>query len=338
MLKTIQIIALLQGFFLLFIVLKHKKYYHKPNFWLLLGCIVSMTLYALGDDDYNLFVEHANWYFFHDTLIITFFFLFIKYYKSGNTVFHLKDYFFFTPYIINVLLITGKEYGVLEINTITLLLKVLVEISLIAYLCYSVYYIIKVKKEKQLLYFAIPLTVIFIIDEVSILFTKSFESPFFLDSYGILLVAIFLFYYVLYKLIMIPKQVIPGLSADKYKSSSLKQKDISRYKTELEYLLAEEKLFKNKKLTVDNVAKRLNIPRQHLSEILNVHMDIGFQDLLNHYRVEGFISCLQNKTYQNYTLLAIANEVGFNSKSSFNTTFKKLKGMTPSEFKKQLSK
>ncbi len=337
MLKTIQIVALLQGFFLLFIVFKHKKYYKKPNFWLLFGCVVSVMLYTLGDDNYNLFVENANWYFFHDTLIITFFFLFIRYYKSGNTVFNPKDYIYFIPYVINVLLITGKEWGILEINAFTLLLKILVEISLIGYLCHTVYHIIKTKKENQLLYFAIPLTAIFIIDEVSVLFTKSFESPFFLDSYGVLLVAIFLFYYVLYKLIMVPKEVISGLHTDKYKTSSLKQKDVLLYKNELKYLMTEEKLFKNKKLTVDNVAKRLNIPRQHLSEILNVHMNIGFQDLLNHYRVEDFVSCLQNKTYQNYTLLAIAKEVGFNSKSSFNTTFKKIKGMTPSEFKKQLT-
>ena len=100
--------------------------------------------------------------------------------------------------------------------------------------------------------------------------------------------------------------------------------------------MTEEKLFKNYKLTANDVAKQLNIPRQHLSEILNVHMKTGFQDFLNQYRVEEFIACLQNETYNNYTLLGIANEVGFSSKSSFNTIFKKLKGMTPSQYKKHL--
>ena len=65
-------------------------------------------------------------------------------------------------------------------------------------------------------------------------------------------------------------------------------------------------------------------------------MKTGFQDLLNRYRIEEFINCLQNDTYKNYTFMAIANEVGFSSKSSFNTTFKKLKGMTPSQYKKQI--
>ncbi len=140
----------------------------------------------------------------------------------------------------------------------------------------------------------------------------------------------------LYKFITAPKDVLPKSTISKYKTSSLQPKNVEKYKTELLHLMTEEKLFKNNKLTVNDVAKQLNIPRQHLSEILNVHMKIGFQDLLNQYRVEEFIECLQSETYKNYTLLAIANEVGFSSKSSFNTIFKKLKGMTPSQYKKQL--
>ena len=78
------------------------------------------------------------------------------------------------------------------------------------------------------------------------------------------------------------------------------------------------------------------MPRQHISEVLNVHMNVSFQDFINEYRVNAFINCLQKEQYAHYTLFGIANEVGFNSKSSFNTTFKKIKGLTPSEFKKTL--
>ena len=99
--------------------------------------------------------------------------------------------------------------------------------------------------------------------------------------------------------------------------------------------MAEKQIFKNQKLNVNEVANQLGIPRQHLSEILNVHMGVRFQDLLNQYRVEEFIKCLHQENYKNYTLLGIATEVGFSSKSSFNSTFKKLKGVTPSQYKKQ---
>lgn len=337
MLRTLQIIALLQGFFLLIILFKHKENYKKPNFWLLFGCVISVLLYSIGDDDYNLFVEDSNWFIFHDTLIITFFFLFVRYYKSGKEMFNPKDFVFFIPYLLNATLQAGLELALLEENTIYTGIKFCTEITFTIYLLYAIYIILKVKKEKRLLFFIIPLTLIFIIDEVSFLLTSSNDSPFFLDSYGVILIAIFMFYYVLYKLILAPKEVLPKSELSKYKASSLQTRNIETLKSQLISLMVEEKIFKNNKLTVNDVAKRLSIPRQHLSEILNVHMKIGFQDLLNQYRVEEFIDCLQNKAYHNYTLLGIANEVGFSSKSSFNTTFKKLKGVTPSQYKKHLS-
>lgn len=80
----------------------------------------------------------------------------------------------------------------------------------------------------------------------------------------------------------------------------------------------------------------MGIPRQHLSEVLNIHMKTSFQDYINKCRVEEFAKSLKEEKYKNYTLMGITNEVGFKSKSSFNTTFKKIKGVTPSEFKKQL--
>ncbi|MEO0528086.1 MAG: AraC family transcriptional regulator [Bacteroidota bacterium] len=337
MLKTIQIIALLQGFFLIFILFQRKTEYKKINFWILLGCIVSVILYTIGDDDYNLFAKDTDWFLFHDTLIITFFFLFVRYYKSGKEKFNKRDLWFFVPYLIIVIYKTIDTYYVIEKGLVVKIAYIIIELAFLAMLGYAIYDIVKNKKEKWLLVFIVPLTIIFTIDELSFLLTNSTEAPYFLDSYGIILAAVFLFYYVLYKLVIAPKDVLPKSDGSKYKTSSLNTKNIEVNKSELLRLMAEEKLFKNSKLTVNEVAEQLNIPRQHLSEILNVHMKIGFQDLLNQYRVEEFIECLQNETYKNYTLLGIANEVGFSSKSSFNTTFKKLKGITPSQYKKQLS-
>ncbi len=336
MLRTIQIIALLQGIFLIFILFQRKKEYKKVNFWLLLGCIMSVILYAIGDDDYNLFVSDSDWFLFHDTLIITFFFLFVRYYKSGKEEFDKKDLWFFTPYLVIAGFKALDTYMPIEKGVILEVAHGFVELIFLGMVLYTIYDIVKRKKEKWLLTFIVPLTVIFIIDEVTFFITNSYESPYFLDSYGIILAAVFLFYYVLYKLIVTPQEILPKSNDAKYKTSSLNTKDIERHKSYLLRLMTEEKLFKNNKLTVNDVAKQLNIPRQHLSEILNVHMKTGFQDFLNQYRVEEFMACLQNETYSNYTLLGIANEVGFSSKSSFNTTFKKLKGMTPSQYKKHL--
>jgi AraC-like DNA-binding protein len=57
-------------------------------------------------------------------------------------------------------------------------------------------------------------------------------------------------------------------------------------------------------------------------------MDTNFQDFINKYRVEEFIERLKNDQNNHFTLLGIATDVGFNSKSSFNAIFKKYKGLT----------
>lgn len=336
MLKTLQIVAILQGIFLLFILFQRKRLYKQVNFWLLLGAISSVILFAIGDDNYNLFVSESNWFLFHEPLIITMFFLLVRYYKSDKNSFDKKDSIFIVPYILNIFLNLAEDIPILGDNYIVLFFDGLIELVFMGMLLYTLYDILKRKKEKWLLFFLIPLAFVFIIAEFTYLITKSHETPFFLESYGLILTAIFLFYLVLYKLIIDPKDILPQACHNKYKSSNLNELSITHLKTAIHRLIVEEKWFKNQKLTVNEVARELGVPRQQISEVLNVHMQTGFQDFLNKYRVDEFIHCLQNDIYKDYTLLAIANEAGFSSKSSFNTTFKKLMGMTPSQYKKEL--
>ncbi|CAL2101191.1 Transcriptional regulator [Tenacibaculum sp. 190130A14a] len=336
MLRTIQIVAILQGIFLLFILSQRKKVYKKVNFWLLFAAISSVILFVIGDDDYNLFVKNSNWFLFHEPLIITFFFLLVRYYKSDKDSFANNDFLFFLPYILNLLLNFSEEVPILADHMIILIFDGLLEFVFMGMILYTLYDIVKRKKESWLLFFIAPLAFVFIIGEFTYFITNSHDTPYFLESYGLILTSIFLFYLVLYKLIITPKDVLPQVGGCKYKSSNLNELSITHLKTAIHHLIVEKKWYRNQKLTVNEVAKELGVPRQQISEVLNVHMQTGFQDFLNKYRVEEFIICLQNETYKSYTLLAIANEVGFSSKSSFNTTFKKLTGITPSQYKKEL--
>jgi len=211
----------------------------------------------------------------------------------------------------------------------------LTEFSLIGMLLYSIYDVFKHKKDKWLLVFIIPFTLIFMIDEAAYFFLNAPNSLLSLDSYGIFLIAIFLFYFVTYQLIIAPKDILPSAN-NKYQLSNLSMREVETIKKELHRLMTQEQLFKKQKLNVNEIAQRIGITRQQLSEVLNVHMGMRFQDLLNQYRVEAFIKCLEEGSYENFTLLGIATEVGFSSKSSFNSIFKKLKGETPSQYKKRV--
>lgn len=118
-----------------------------------------------------------------------------------------------------------------------------------------------------------------------------------------------------------------GLSEDKAKSSL----------NELITLMEEEKLYRESNLTLKELARRLSISTHNLSEIINTHQNQSFFDFINKYRVEDVQEALKNSDKDRYTLLSIALEAGFNSKSSFNSIFKKHTNMTPSQYKKEIS-
>jgi AraC-like DNA-binding protein len=340
MLQTLQLLALVQGLFLLTVIFKNKKRYKKTVFWLFVGSIFTVQMYILGDDDNNFLFEHADLFFFDITLFITFLFLFIKYKTKPKTTFSKKDLLYFTPNVIYLTIEILELQSALN-NTILESFELLVELTFLSYFAAIIGMLYTSKSEKWMLYFMVPMiiTVSLSISNEILALVGLEEFWLFSDEYFnssmVILVAL-LFYAFSFKLIISPKEVLPNVKPLKYKTSSLATREFSAYQKELVALMKNEKLYMNPKLSIHDVAQKLKVPRQHISEVLNVHMHVGFQDFINEYRVEAFINCLQKEQYTHYTLFGIANEVGFNSKSSFNTTFKKIKGLTPSQFKKTL--
>jgi AraC-like DNA-binding protein len=104
----------------------------------------------------------------------------------------------------------------------------------------------------------------------------------------------------------------------------------------LKDLMEREKLYLNEKLSGKETAETLGISRHQLSEVLNNEQETNFYNFINHYRVEACKQKMANPKFGHYTLLALALECGFNSKTTFNTVFKKDTGMTPRQFKKTL--
>lgn len=94
MLIVIQIIALLQGVFVLSALLVKRKKYKQNTFWLLFGSLVSVLIYITFDDENNIFIKNSDWFLFDSSLFITFLFLFFKYYKNGKEVFSKTDCLF----------------------------------------------------------------------------------------------------------------------------------------------------------------------------------------------------------------------------------------------------
>lgn len=124
---------------------------------------------------------------------------------------------------------------------------------------------------------------------------------------------------------------------DKYEKSNLRDEDIERLKNDLLEIMQTKKLYLRSELTLADLAKELGITNHNLSEVLSKSFNKNFYDLINSYRVEEFKELVKNPDYAHYSLLAVAFESGFSSKSSFNTIFKKLTDSTPSEYRKQFA-
>lgn len=117
-----------------------------------------------------------------------------------------------------------------------------------------------------------------------------------------------------------------------YRKSGLKNEQADALQVQLERIMKEEKPFLDHKLTLKSLAEHLDIHPNYLSQLINERFQRNFYDFINTARVEEFKKLVQQPESQNYTLLALAIECGFSSKSSFNKFFKKSTGKTPSEF------
>lgn len=104
---------------------------------------------------------------------------------------------------------------------------------------------------------------------------------------------------------------------------------------ELFDFMTEKKLYLNPDLKLHDLAIQLEVAPHLLSEKINQELNMNFYDFVNHFRIEEFKHRALAPENSHLTLLALAYDVGFNSKASFNRIFKKNTGLTPSQFLKQ---
>ena len=340
MLSTIQYIALVQGIFLVFVLLKNNRKYKRPLIWLLLGCLISIILFVIGDDENNLWWPETDIFFLDSSLFITFFFLFFKYKESGQSHFRTFDLIFFLPNFLYLgieltELVWTEDLFILEI------LELVAEITFLAYLVIILAFAMKMRNRDWIVYFVVPIVIISSLNYVAnIRELVSGQELMILgyDDYNFyyLLVLAFLFFFISFALIDRPGWVLPRIKNGGYSKSKLKTAQIEDYKQKLIGIMEDEAYFLNQKLSIHDVSRRLNIPRRYISEVLNVHMKISFQEFVNSYRIAEFINRLNEPKYDHYTLFGLASEVGFSSKSTFNSAFKKAKGKTPLAYKNSL--
>lgn len=121
----------------------------------------------------------------------------------------------------------------------------------------------------------------------------------------------------------------------KYEKSGLTPEAAESLHQQLQDLMSGQQLYKDSELSLTDLAERLDTHPNYLSQIINEKEGKNFYDYVNAMRVEAFLKMAAQEESQRFTLLALALECGFNSKSTFNRYFKKATGQSPSEVKRQ---
>jgi len=125
----------------------------------------------------------------------------------------------------------------------------------------------------------------------------------------------------------------PAITKAKNEKTLLPGDKIEELIKKIDYLMQKEKIYQETELTLQQLADKLNVPPYQVSVTLNEGMKKSFYDVINGHRVEEAKRLLLDSKSKNYTILSIGFEAGFNSKTTFNTVFKKFTGFTPTEFR-----
>jgi AraC-like DNA-binding protein len=134
-------------------------------------------------------------------------------------------------------------------------------------------------------------------------------------------------------------EIISGLleaePGRRYERSSLSPENAALYETRLRESMEREKLFLDPELTLPKLARALDIPASHLSQVINERLGRNFFEFINGYRVDAARQRLASPGSGQQKLVAIAFDCGFNSLATFNRVFKELAGRPPSDFRKR---
>jgi len=127
-------------------------------------------------------------------------------------------------------------------------------------------------------------------------------------------------------------KIIEENKPNKYLKSGLNQEAATEIHELLKTTMDREQLYINPELTLLELAQTLKVHPNNLSQVINTFEGKNFYDYVNSKRVELFLKLVVIPDNKKYTILSLAYECGFNSKSSFNKYFKKMINLTPTEY------
>jgi AraC-like DNA-binding protein len=129
---------------------------------------------------------------------------------------------------------------------------------------------------------------------------------------------------------------LPAPSPSSPKQARLSPSQVAYWQQRVQQLVETERVYLEADLSLPALAQRAGLSTHELSYVLNEGFGVNFFQFINAYRVAEAQRLLASAQHQHLSLVGIAFEAGFSSKTTFNTTFKKVTGLTPSQFQQQV--
>ena len=120
---------------------------------------------------------------------------------------------------------------------------------------------------------------------------------------------------------------------EKYARQSIDEKTQDEYLAKLKAYMEEKKPYLDENITIKDLSDEIDIPSHHLSIAINNRLGKNFYTFINEYRIKEALSILDDPVNSDASIIAVAFRAGFNSKSTFNSVFKKITGKTPTEYR-----
>lgn len=123
------------------------------------------------------------------------------------------------------------------------------------------------------------------------------------------------------------------IEATRYVGSGLSDSESAGYAQKIRTIMEKEKLYLDPEINLKELSDKTGINPRYLSQVINSRFNQNFFDFINHYRIEEAKRLMAGTVRKELTILEVMYHVGFNSKSSFQTAFRKYTGTTPTEFR-----
>lgn len=291
-------------------------------------------------------------------------YLFVFYLTSRQPHFDKLQVFHFFPFFLLTIATISSSLAGVDLLAIDVILFLAFELLIFQILTYNIMSIRRLAKHQQMVVevysnlrtgdlkwlksLLVLITAIYLLSFIiSHLLVFGYESA--RALYLLVQISItFTIYMMTYRLILQPQLFMPRIISPikrdgenvlpKYLKSGLKPDQAEEYLQMLTACMQKEKPYLYPNLNIYTLSEKLNISRNHLTQVINEKLAKNFYTYINEHRVEEAKRKLHDPKLSHLNLAGIGFEAGFKSKTSFNINFKKITGLTPTEWKRDTEK